>query len=158
MNTLPETRYAKSGDVSIAYQVTGQGPLDLVAVPGFVSNLDALWEYPPAARGLERLASFARLIRFDKRGTGLSDRFAQIPTLAADGRRASSHGCRGLRTGRPLRPLRTGSHVAPVRGHIPGAHIGAGALRVLCQAILGTRSSLGPNRGRVEEGLRRHRA
>jgi len=70
----PEIRYARSGDVSIAYQVTGEGPLDLVLVSGFVSHLELDWEEPRHARFLERLGSFTRLIRFDKRGTGLSDR------------------------------------------------------------------------------------
>jgi pimeloyl-ACP methyl ester carboxylesterase len=79
--TRPETRYAKSGDVHIAYQVTGNGPLDLIYVPGFVSHVEQLWEEPRAARFLHRLASFCRLIRFDKRGTGLSDRVVAIPTL-----------------------------------------------------------------------------
>jgi class 3 adenylate cyclase len=77
----PETRYAKSGDLNIAYQVTGSGPLDLVYVPGFVSNLDAMWENPGWAHWFTRLAQFSRLIRFDKRGTGLSDRMAGIATL-----------------------------------------------------------------------------
>lgn len=76
----PETRYAQSGDVSIAYQVIGEGPLDLVFIPGTISHLELWWEYPPAARLFERLASFARLILFDKRGTGLSDRVG-IATL-----------------------------------------------------------------------------
>ena len=76
----PVTRYAKSGDVHIAYQVTGEGPLDLVFVPGFVSHLEADWESPVRARFLDRLGNFSRLIRFDKRGTGLSDR-VPIPTL-----------------------------------------------------------------------------
>jgi pimeloyl-ACP methyl ester carboxylesterase/DNA-binding CsgD family transcriptional regulator len=76
-----ETRYAKSGDVSIAYQVVGNGPLDLVFVMGWVSHLDEFWEEPSFARFLRRLASFSRLILFDKRGTGLSDRVADVPTL-----------------------------------------------------------------------------
>jgi class 3 adenylate cyclase/pimeloyl-ACP methyl ester carboxylesterase len=74
-------RYAQSGDVSIAYQVTGAGPLDLVLVPGFVSHLEYDWEEPRHAAFLERLGSFARLIRLDKRGTGLSDRHGGIPDL-----------------------------------------------------------------------------
>jgi pimeloyl-ACP methyl ester carboxylesterase len=78
---LPRTQYAKSGDVHIAYQVTGQGPIDLVFVPGFVSNLEYDWEHPLQTRFFQRLASFSRLIRFDKRGTGLSDRTADTPTL-----------------------------------------------------------------------------
>jgi pimeloyl-ACP methyl ester carboxylesterase/class 3 adenylate cyclase len=78
---VPDTRYAKSGDVSIAYQVTGDGPFDVVYVPGFVSNVDHGWEEPSLARFYERLASFSRLILFDKRGTGLSDRVKDVPTL-----------------------------------------------------------------------------
>ena len=69
----PQVRYARNGDVSIAYQVVGDGPIDLVFQPGFVSHLDLAWEEPFLARFLESLASFARLIWFDKRGTGLSD-------------------------------------------------------------------------------------
>jgi pimeloyl-ACP methyl ester carboxylesterase len=76
----PETRYARSGDVHIAYQVVGNGPLDLVMVPGFVTHLDMLWEEPALTRFLGRLASFSRLILLDKRGTGLSDR-VQVATL-----------------------------------------------------------------------------
>jgi pimeloyl-ACP methyl ester carboxylesterase len=78
---LPETRYAKSGDVHIAYQVIGKGPFDLVFVPGFISHVDHVWDEPRWAGFLERLASFSRLICFDKRGTGLSDRVSAIPTL-----------------------------------------------------------------------------
>lgn len=69
----PATRYARSGDLSIAYQVVGSGDLDIVLVPGFVSHLDWAWEEPALRRFLERLASFSRLLLFDKRGTGLSD-------------------------------------------------------------------------------------
>jgi pimeloyl-ACP methyl ester carboxylesterase len=79
----PETRYARSGDVNIAYQVVGEGPRDLVYVPGWISNVEMMWEQPPMARFLERLASFSRLVLFDKRGTGLSDRVSndKLPTL-----------------------------------------------------------------------------
>jgi pimeloyl-ACP methyl ester carboxylesterase len=77
----PDTRYAKSGDVHIAYQVTGSGPLDLVMVRGFFSHVELQWEDPRPAHFLTRLASFCRLIMFDKRGTGLSDRVASVPTL-----------------------------------------------------------------------------
>src|SRR5947208_9942092 len=69
----PETRYAKSGDVHIAYQTFGEGPRDLVIVTGFASHVDLAWELPPLARFAGRLGSFARVILFDKRGTGLSD-------------------------------------------------------------------------------------
>jgi class 3 adenylate cyclase len=79
----PETRYAKSGEVNIAYQVVGDGELDLVYVPGWISNVELMWEEPNFARFLNRLASFSRLILFDKRGTGLSDRVPnhELPTL-----------------------------------------------------------------------------
>ena len=80
---LPETHYAKSGDIHVAYQVLGSGPRDLVFVPGFISNLDHQWEDPGFSHLLHRLASFTRLILFDKRGTGLSDRVpvAGLPSL-----------------------------------------------------------------------------
>lgn len=71
---VPQTQYAKSGDVYIAYQVLGNGPIDLVLIPGFVSHLEFHWEEPMLSHLFRRLASFSRLIRFDKRGTGLSDR------------------------------------------------------------------------------------
>lgn len=77
----PEAHYAKSGEVRIAYQVLGTGPLDLVFVPGFISNLDHYWSEPILTHFLTRLASFSRLILFDKRGTGLSDRIGDLPTL-----------------------------------------------------------------------------
>jgi pimeloyl-ACP methyl ester carboxylesterase len=77
----PETKFTQSGDVSVAYQVIGDGPRDLLIVPGFISHLETAWENPAYARFLERLASFCRLIQFDKRGTGLSDRVTGIPTL-----------------------------------------------------------------------------
>ena len=78
-----ETQYARSGDVNIAYQVVGDGPIDLVWVMGWVSNVDYFWQEPSFARFLRRLASFSRLILFDKRGTGMSDRVPidALPTL-----------------------------------------------------------------------------
>jgi pimeloyl-ACP methyl ester carboxylesterase len=77
----PATLYAQSGDVNIAYQVFGAGPIDLVVTPGFVSNVDLMWDDPLNARYWRRLGSFARVITFDKRGTGLSDRVTDIPSL-----------------------------------------------------------------------------
>jgi class 3 adenylate cyclase len=77
----PETRYARSGEFHIAYQVFGQGSGDLVLVPGFISNVEETWENPSAARWLKRLGRFARVIVFDKRGTGLSDRVGSVPSL-----------------------------------------------------------------------------
>ena len=83
MTAVPETRYAKSGGLNIAYQVVGDGPLDLVYVPGWVSNVEGAWELPAHERFLRRLARFSRVILFDKRGTGLSDPLpaAELPTL-----------------------------------------------------------------------------
>lgn len=80
---MAATRYARSGDVNIAYQVVGDGPDDLVLVPGWVSHVEVAWQHPSLARFLNRLASFSRLIVFDKRGTGLSDRVpvGGLPTL-----------------------------------------------------------------------------
>src|SRR5690554_234898 len=80
---MPATNYARSGDVHIAYQVVGSGATDLVYVPGWVSNIEVMWDDPGLARFLDRLASFARLIIFDKRGTGLSDPvdLDSLPTL-----------------------------------------------------------------------------
>jgi pimeloyl-ACP methyl ester carboxylesterase len=77
----PQTHYAKSGDVHIAYQVIGKGPIDLVFVPGFVSHVEASWQSTTRAKFFNRLASFSRLILFDKRGTGLSDRSSQLFSL-----------------------------------------------------------------------------
>jgi pimeloyl-ACP methyl ester carboxylesterase len=77
----PETRYVASGDVNIAYQVVGDGPRDLIIVPGWLSNIEVFWEEPTLVRFLERLATFSRLILFDKRGTGLSDRISDMPML-----------------------------------------------------------------------------
>jgi class 3 adenylate cyclase/pimeloyl-ACP methyl ester carboxylesterase len=78
---LPETHYALSGDVSIAYQVTGAGPHDMIWAPGTMSHLDQDWELPGKRALIERLSSGCRLIRFDKRGTGLSDRPVKMATL-----------------------------------------------------------------------------
>jgi pimeloyl-ACP methyl ester carboxylesterase len=79
----PETRYARSGEISVAYQVVGGKPFDLIWVPGWISNVEESWEVPEYAHFLHRLASFSRLILFDKRGTGLSDRVSndRLPTL-----------------------------------------------------------------------------
>jgi pimeloyl-ACP methyl ester carboxylesterase len=77
----PQVRYAKSGDVNVAYAVLGDGPVDLVLVPGWVSNISAAFDRPNQARFFEGLAEFSRLVIFDKRGTGLSDRMVSPPTI-----------------------------------------------------------------------------
>jgi pimeloyl-ACP methyl ester carboxylesterase len=81
MAGAPRTRYALSGDAHIAYQVFGEGEVDLVFVPGFVSNIEHYWEMPKVPELLERLGSFARVVIFDKRGTGLSDPVSGVPPL-----------------------------------------------------------------------------
>ena len=78
---IPQTKYARSGEVNIAYQVFGSGKIDVVMVPGWVSSIDVFWDEPGFARFLQRLGSFARVILFDKRGTGLSDRVTDTPML-----------------------------------------------------------------------------
>jgi pimeloyl-ACP methyl ester carboxylesterase len=79
---IPKTQYARTGDgVHIAYQVVGQGERDLVIVEGFVSHVEIAWEDPHVARFFRRLASFSRVILFDKRGVGVSDRVPAVPTL-----------------------------------------------------------------------------
>jgi class 3 adenylate cyclase len=77
----PETKYARSGDVYIAFQVVGDSPIDLVYVPSWISQIEHYWEEPTIARYFGRLASFSRLILFDRRGSGLSDPVARAPTL-----------------------------------------------------------------------------
>src|SRR5512144_751947 len=81
MPAIPTTRYVRSDDVHVAYQVIGDGPLDLLWVPGYVSHVEAAWQSPQHAAFIRRLASFCRLLLFDKRGTGMSDRGSQIFTL-----------------------------------------------------------------------------
>ena len=119
---------ARSGDLDIAYQVVGQGPLDLVYVPGWVSHVELAWEEPALARFLNRLASFSRLIIFDKRGTGLSDRVppAALPPLeermddmravmdAAGSHRSPLRILGGRQSQRPLRGLVSPANDAPM--------------------------------------------
>lgn len=115
----PTTQYADSAGVSIAYQVHGEGPLDLVFVPGFVSHVELIWDEPTVAAFFRRLASFARLVVFDKRGQGLSDRLGRPPTLedSMDDLRAvmDAAGCErpalfGISEGGPMAALFAASH------------------------------------------------
>jgi pimeloyl-ACP methyl ester carboxylesterase len=76
-----KTRYARNGDLHIAYQVVGDGPMDLVFIPGFVSHVEWFWENPAWEQIFARLSLFSRLILWDKRGVGLSDPVASVPTL-----------------------------------------------------------------------------
>jgi pimeloyl-ACP methyl ester carboxylesterase len=78
---MPETRYARNGEVHIAYQVFGEGEITFVGLPGIVSNIEVMWEDPESRRWLTELASFARIVHYDKRGQGMSDRDSGVPTL-----------------------------------------------------------------------------
>lgn len=80
-NAIPETRYARSGEVNIAYQVVGDGPLDVLIIPGAISHVELMHEWPGCVNFAQRLSRFARLITFDKRGQGLSDRVSGVPSL-----------------------------------------------------------------------------
>src|SRR2546430_1185163 len=102
----PDVRYAHNGEVAIAYQVFGEGPISLVCVPGFISNLYWNWELPEFSRMLTGLGSFARVVILDRRGVGLSDRlYPQRPSVfgGGDGRRGYCHGRGGHRTGSGVR-------------------------------------------------------
>ncbi|MBW8011735.1 MAG: alpha/beta fold hydrolase [Chloroflexi bacterium] len=79
--SIPQTRYVRSGEIYIAYQVVGSGPIDFLVIPGYVTHLEHAWNEPKLANILQRLASISRLILFDKRGTGLSDRAAEPPKI-----------------------------------------------------------------------------
>ena len=82
MIEMPATRYAEAADgVNVAYQVFGEGSVDLVIVPGWVSHLELIWDQPQAAAFLTRLSKFSRVILFDKRGAGLSDPVTQAPSV-----------------------------------------------------------------------------
>jgi pimeloyl-ACP methyl ester carboxylesterase len=121
--STPPTQYAKSGDASIAYQVVGDGPRELVLVLGFATHLELQWESPPFARFFERISSFSRMIIFDKRGTGLSDPVTEVPTLeeriddvravmdAAGSERAALF---GISEGGPMSVLFAATHPARV--------------------------------------------
>jgi pimeloyl-ACP methyl ester carboxylesterase len=132
--TEPQTRYVKSGDAHIAYQVVGDGPADLIVVRGYISHLEVAWESPALAAFYRRLASFCRLILFDKRGTGLSDRVPEdrLPTLEQrmDDVRAVMGGGR-VRPGGAPRRVGGRPDVPAVRGHLPRAHAGAAAVGLL---------------------------
>jgi pimeloyl-ACP methyl ester carboxylesterase len=134
---MPVTRYAKSGDVHIAYQVFGGGPIDLVFVPGFVSHIENYWDHPDLARWLLRLSSFARVAIFDKRGTGLSDRVAEAPSLdqRMDDARAVMDAA-GMERAALLGVSEGGPLATPVCRNLSATMPGAGALRHLCTFLL----------------------
>jgi class 3 adenylate cyclase len=116
---MPETRYARSGDVSIAYQVLGEGPFDVVYAPGYVSHVELIWEAAGIAAFLRGVAEHARVLVFDKRGTGMSDRVAGAPTLeersddiraVMDAARSQRAALFGLSEGVPMSVVFAASH------------------------------------------------
>ena len=120
----PETRYARNGDVSLAYQVSGEGPFDLAFVGGFVSHVELLLEEPTVARFFDRLGSFSRLIRYDKREQGLSDRTGRAPTLeesmedlraVLDAAGSDEVALFGISEGGPMSQLFAATHPSRVR-------------------------------------------
>ncbi len=121
---VPSTHYAKSGDVSIAYQVVGGGPIDLVLTLGFATHVELQWESPAFARFFERISAFSRLIIFDKRGTGLSDPATEVPTLeqriddvraVMDAARSERAALFGVSEGGPMSALFAATYPARVR-------------------------------------------
>ena len=121
MFDLPQTRYAKAPEGDVAYQVVGDGPRDLVVVPGWFSHLDLQWDDPPWRAFITELASFARVILYDKRGTGLSDPVDGAPTLQsrADDLLAVIDAAESQTAG-VVRILRRRSDQPVVCRHIPG--------------------------------------
>jgi hypothetical protein len=105
-----ETKYAKSEVVNIAYQVIGDGPIDLVFVMGWISNLDYFWEEPHFARFLRRLGSFSRLILFDKRGTGVMPRYDAVGEFRSSSKRGEVR-LASMSTRSPLEPGSEAGHV-----------------------------------------------
>src|SRR5262245_21180241 len=133
----PETRYARSGDVSLAYQVSGEGPFDLVIFPGWVTNLELFWEDPNYRAHFERLGKFSRLIRFDKRGTG-----------DARGRREGRAGCGGIGARGCDRNLRGPSARSALRCDLSRACVRSCALRLDAAFLPRARLSMGTDAGR----------
>ena len=149
----PVTRYAKSGEIHIAYQVFGDGPLNLVFVPLFVSNIELYWDQPNWARWLERLGSYARVAIFDKRGTGGSDRVSELPGIELrmdDLRAVMDAACMEQAA---LRRFRGRSTCGAIRGDVSTALSRAGAIRQFRQV-----SFLVPDRRSVRAVSRLRRA
>ena len=146
----PETRYALSGDIHIAYQLVGDGPFDLVFVPGFVTHMELQWRLPGFESFLTDLGSFSRLIRFDKRGTGMSDPVsggANLETRMDDVRAVMD--AVGSRASRVLRPVGGSGDEHPVRRNLPRPDRGTGSPELLATNAVGTRLPVGSKRSRV---------
>src|SRR6266480_4158819 len=136
----PETRYDRNGDVSIAYQVFGEGPFDLVLLLPWGSHVELAWETPSFRALFERLGAFARVINFDKRGSGLSRSLGRACIAGdADGRHPRGHGRRGLGARRYFRLVGGGSSQPAVRGYLPRPGLGVARLRRACRTKAGSR-------------------
>jgi pimeloyl-ACP methyl ester carboxylesterase len=146
MGDVPSTRYVKSGTYSIAYQMLGEGQVDLVFVPGWVSHVEVGWEDAYLARFLRRLAGFSRLILFDKRGTGLSDRVSvdELPVLEEriDDVRAVMDAVDSERVG-TVRRIRGRSDVGAVQRHPPRVDVRPDPLRDVRQGGAGRDQPVG---------------
>ena len=126
---LPETRYALSGDINIAYQTIGHGPLDIVIVPGSISHVEFHHELPGFTAFLHRLSGFARVVTFDKRGQGLSDHVSGVASL--EGRCSRRDGCGRLEAGCPAWVLRGQPHERIVRRDLSRTGIASNSCRRL---------------------------
>src|SRR5271169_5395221 len=128
MTSVPETRYAKAAEGRhLAYQVVGEGTTDLIYVPDWWNHIEAQWEEPALERFLHRLASFSRLILFDKRGMGASDPVSQNETANVGGLdrgRPGGHGSDRLSTSRRVRKQRRWTDGSPLRGDVPATDVG----------------------------------
>lgn len=145
MVDIPETRYTKTSDgVHIAYQVLGDGPFDLVLVTGYVSHVELAWDDPEIAAFLRALASFSRLILFDRRGLGLSDPVQGAPTIEdrMQDLRAVMDAA-GSERGGIARDLGGRADVDGVRSHLPRTRLRTSPLRDVCPHDRGRRLSLG---------------
>ena len=140
MAEIPTTHYVKSDDVHIAHQVFGEGPFDLLFVPGFVSNVEATWRSPDLSAFFRRLASFCRVILFDKRGTGMSDRGSQIFTLEQ-----RMHDVQAIldkvdcKKRLAIRCFRRRPNGTALRRDLSATHFSDGLVRRIRQAVLGAR-------------------
>ena len=143
-----ETRYARSGDLFIAYQVLGDGPIDLVFAPGYMSHLEQNQWWPPYKAFLDRIASFSRLLVFDRRGTGLSDRKLSIGAYAEmlDDIRAVMDAA-GIGAGGAARRSGGRPDLRPLRRHVPRANDGARP-RLVVRAAAGGRPT---TRGGIDD-------
>ena len=153
---LPETHYATSGGVSIAYQVLGDGPFDIVYVPGFVSHLELRWRVPSFSASLGELAEFSRLILFDKRGTGMSDPVGGVPTLETrmDDLRAVMDAS-GSRRAAIVGVSEGGADERALRRDVSGADSGARPSKRVSAHHVGARLPVGQKREQYEQDLER---